>query len=152
MGKPKKFTPEELEQKWQEYKSFCDNYTVPVTEFSSRNSEFVSMDLKKPITYTIEGFCVWLPLDRSSFYKNYRDCKRYAHIVSRMQEECEFDARRKFETGMIPTQLAGLWMSKHGYSTKAQTDVSGSDEAIRKFLGAVKPSPEELAKLYETDE
>ena len=148
MGKPKKFTGEELEQKWEEYKHVCDSNTVLVHEFSARNSEFVSEELQKPVTYTIEGFCVWLPLDRSSFYKNYRDCKRYAHIVSRMQEECEIDARRKFETNQIPTQLAGLWMSKYGYTTKTAAEISGGDETVRNFLKAVRPSPADLEKLY----
>mgnify|MGYP003623346529 CR=1 FL=1 len=40
-----------------------------------------------------------------------------------MREECEYDARRKFEIQAIPSQLAGLWMRKHGYSTKVENDM-----------------------------
>lgn len=42
-----------------------------------------------------------------------------------MKEECEVDARKKFELSIIPSQLAGLWMSKYGYTTKTDTNVSG---------------------------
>jgi len=153
MGRRKKFTPEELEQKWEEFKEYCDNYPVLAHDFSAKNSEFVSAEITKSITYTIEGFCVWLGLARRAFYDNYDGCKKYAHIVTRMREECEFDARRKFEIGALPTQLAGLWMSKHGYSTRSATEISAnSDEAVKNFLQAVQPSREELEELYGTPE
>ena len=41
-----------------------------------------------------------------------------------MREECEVDARMKFETGQIPTQLAGLWMSNYGYTTKTDNNTN----------------------------
>ena len=44
-------------------------------------------------------------------------------MVTRMKEECEIDAREKFELGVIPSQLAGLWMSRHGYTNKVDTSV-----------------------------
>ena len=43
-----------------------------------------------------------------------------------MREECEIDAREKFELGVIPSQLAGLWMSNYGYSTKMDSTVTGA--------------------------
>ena len=49
--------------------------------------------------------------------------KRY--VVTRIREECEADARRKFELQVIPSQLAGLWMSKYGYTTKVENNLSG---------------------------
>ena len=153
MGRHKRFTPEELEQKWEEYKNYCDNYKVLVHDFSAKNSEFVSEELNKPITYTILGFCIFIGLDRKAFYDNYAECNKYTHIVTRMREECELDVRRKFETSQLPTQLAGLWMSKHGYSTRSATEISAnSDEAVKNFLQAVQPSREELEELYGTPE
>lgn len=119
---------EELEYAWEEYKAWCDNQLVLKHDFSSKNSEFVSKELRYSITYTIEGFCVYIGISRASFYTSYATKKRYSDTVTRMKEECEIDARRKFETGMIPTQLAGLWMSNHGYSTKEKTIVA-SDQA-----------------------
>lgn len=125
MGRPRKITSvKKMEELWEEYKHYCDNQEVLTHEFSSKNSEFVSASLKRSITYTVEGFCVYIGLARKAFYDNYADDKGFAHIVTRMREECEIDARKKFELGVIPTQLAGLWMSRHGYTTKQETDMT----------------------------
>ena len=43
-----------------------------------------------------------------------------------MREECEVDARKKFELQIIPSQLAGLWMSNYGYSMKNDSNIIGS--------------------------
>lgn len=126
MGRPLKIkSPEEMEQLWEEYKQVCDDQEVLTHEFSSKNSEFVSAKLKRSITYTIEGFCVHLKIPRSIFYDTYASMKKYSDIVTRIREECEADARRKFELQMIPSQLAGLWMSKYGYTTKVENNLSG---------------------------
>lgn len=123
MGRPRKFgSVKALETAWESYKAHCDNRMVLTHDFSSKNSEFVSKELKRSITYTIEGFCVFIGISRSSFYQIYGEDKRFSDIVTRMKEECEVDARAKFELGVIPSQLAGLWMNKHGYSTKTEED------------------------------
>lgn len=126
MGRPLKIkSPEEMEQLWESYKQECDNQEVLTHEFSSKNSEFVSEKLKRSITYTIEGFCVYMKISRQAFYEYYASKKRYVDIVTRIREECEADARRKFELQVIPSQLAGLWMSKYGYTTKVENNLSG---------------------------
>lgn len=144
MGKRLRFkTPEELEETWEMYKDDCDSQMVLTHDFSSKNSEFVSKELKRSITYTIEGFCVFAGIPRSAFYDTYAERKRYSDIVTRMKEECEVDARKKFELQVIPSQLAGLWMSKYGYTTKQDTNVSGSldieksklDDLIKQMRG-----------------
>lgn len=127
MGRPRRFkSVKALEEAWEAYKAYCDNQMVLTHDFSSKNSEFVSKELKRSITYTIEGFCVYAKISRSSFYEIYEKDERFSDTVTRMKEECEVDARSKFELGVIPSQLAGLWMSNYGYSTKTDTNVSGS--------------------------
>lgn len=127
MGRPRKFkSAKALEEAWEAYKDYCDNQTVLTHEFSSKNSEFVSKELKRSITYTIEGFCAFAKISRSIFYQTYNEDEKFSDIVTRMREECEVDARKKFELQVIPAQLAGLWMSKYGYTTKQDTNVSGS--------------------------
>ncbi len=144
MGRRLRFkTPEELEETWEMYKDDCDSQMVLTHDFSSKNSEFVSKELKRSITYTIEGFCVFAGIPRSAFYDTYAEKKRYSDIVTRMKEECEVDARKKFELQVIPSQLAGLWMSKYGYTTKQDTNISGSldtektklDDLIKQMRG-----------------
>lgn len=133
MGRPRKIkSAKALEEAWQEYKLRCDNLAVLTHEFSAKNSEFVSKHLKRKITYTIEGFCVFIGLARSKFYETYAEDERYRDMVTRMREECEVDARTKFETGEIPSQLAGLWMSHYGYTTKADnsTEVKSTVQIV----------------------
>lgn len=124
MGRHRKFnSAKQLEEAWEAYKVNCDNKMVLTHEFSSKNSEFVSKELRRSITYTIEGFCVFSGISRAAFYERYASDGKYADIVTRIKEECEVDARSKFELGVIPTQLAGLWMSRHGYSAKTEANV-----------------------------
>ena len=136
-GRPRKFeTPEGLAAAWEWYKAVCDNKKVLTHEFSAKNSEFVSKELKRSVTYTIEGFCAHAGISRAAFYEHYGNNDEFVDIVTRIREACEVDAREKFELGVIPTQLAGLWMSRHGYSTKTDNAVtvnapvvlSGGDE------------------------
>ena len=138
MSKRKISSPEQMEQLWEDYKEYCDNYQVTQTEFSGKESRFVAGTVKRPITYTIEGFCVYIGLARSKFYETYADSEEYRDIVTRMRDESEADVRNKFETGTIPTQLSALWMSKFGYATKQQTDVNASmSDADRALLERV---------------
>lgn len=125
MGRPRKFkSVKALEDAWEEYKNYCDKRMVLTHDFSSKNSEFVSKKLQKSVTYTIEGFCVYAGISRAAFYERYANHEKFADTVTRMREECEIDAREKFELGIVPSQLAGLWMSNYGYSTRAESDVN----------------------------
>jgi len=125
-----------LETLWEEYKAGCDNHKVNVNEFSQKQGDFVSKKLNKAITYTIEGFCVFVGISRTRFYENYAGKEPWSNTVTRMREECEIDARQKFETGQIPSQLSGLWMSRHGYGTiSAETEPSNLvDEWVREVI------------------
>lgn len=144
MGRPRKFSSaKKLEEAWEEYKLDCDNQMVLTHDFSAKNSEFVSANLKRSITYTIEGFCVFSGISRAAFYERYANNPKFADIVTRMKEECEVDARKKFELEVIPSRLAGLWMSKHGYSTARPEEESkrAEDGVI-----IVNDAPEEIGQ------
>jgi len=112
MARPRKIQSlKRMVELWSEYKHHCDNRLVLTHAFSTKNSEFVSECLKRCTTYTIKGFCVFIRLPRQSFYATYATDKRFCDTFTRMREECEVDARESFELGIIPTQLAGLWMA-----------------------------------------
>lgn len=126
MARPRKFTSvKQFEEAWEDYKDDCNNQMVLTHDFSSKNSEFVSKELRRSVTYTIEGFCVFIGIARSKFYETYGEDERFRDTVTRIREECEIDARKKFELQVIPSQLAGLWMSNYGYTTKTDTNVTG---------------------------
>ena len=135
-------TPGDMEKAWAQYKKRCDEHKITVTMFSAKNSEFVTQRVLKRITYTIKGFCSYNQLSAPSFYQNYlhcRGCKKggpspYAPVIQRIQQECETDAREKFETGELPPMLAGLWMGGFGYSNKVENNLtSGRDKAKDKL-------------------
>lgn len=152
MGRHKTFTVEELREKWAEFKDRCDNYTITntvntkskVTEGKKTSTvkQEQNQTAKSPITYTIEGFCVFLGISRQAFYNTYykkneenisETDQEYVDIVELMKEECEIDARAKFETGQINSRLAPLWMSKYGYSQKCESKVDTSVDASDKL-------------------
>ncbi len=137
MGRPRKFkTAKALWDAWEEYKAWCNDQKVLTHDFSAKNSEFVSKELKRSVTCTIEGFCVWANISRSIFYDTYAADGRYSDIVTRMKEECEVDARMKFELGVIDPKLAALWMSRHGYGAKTESlpTAPQEDDPITKSL------------------
>lgn len=136
-GRPRKIkSAAEMERLWDEYKAYCDNQSVLTHEFSAARAEFVSKELKKKITYTIEGFCVFLKLSRTAFYDYYANDDRFADLVTRIREECEMDARGKFETGQIPSQLSGLWMSRYGYGVNNNVKVD-AEELVNDWINGV---------------
>lgn len=130
MGRPRKFkTPSELAAAWDTYKIWCDNQIVTIHHSNSVNGEFTSGDLLHRTTYTIKGFCVWAGISRSTFYANYAENKRFADTVTRAREECEVDARMKFELGLIPAHLAPLWMGSYNreYAQKERVSLLKGD-------------------------
>lgn len=113
-------TEKAMWKKWVEYKDYCDNKTVVRTEFSQKTSEFVTAVIPSPVTYTIKGFCLWIGMTETNFYLTYDKDEKFKLVITRMKEECEVDARQKFENNTINSRLAGLWMSHYGYTTKTE--------------------------------
>lgn len=146
MARPRKFkTPKALSDAWEDYKAWCDSRTVLTHDFSAKNSEFVSAELKRSVTYTIEGFCVWAGISRTAFYEYYASDGRYVDIVTRMREACEVDARHKFELGVIDPKLASLWMGRHGYGIKTEA-VSPDQREDDPITRSLKEAAHVLAK------
>lgn len=136
VGQPRKIeSPEQMEQLWNEYKEYCNSYTVTKTEFSAKEGRFISDIINRPITATIEGFCVYIGLARCNFYATYDKLEEYQDTITRMRFESEQDVRNKFETETIPSKLAGLWMSRYeNYNTKQDINVNGSMSVEDKAL------------------
>lgn len=126
-GRPKKISsPKKMADAWEEFKQRCDSKTVVRTEFSQRESRFVTETIPAPVSYTLLGFCNYLGLSTQAFSEYYESDERFVGVVNRVKQECEEDVREKFENKTIPQQLSGLWMSKFGYSTKTEQDIHGS--------------------------
>lgn len=109
-------TPAAMVAAWKKYKKFCDGYTVKSRMVEGERERIIEQS--RPLTYTVEGFCAFMGLSRQAFYKTYSEREEFREAVERIREECEVDARVKFETGQIPSKLAGLWMARYGYVSK----------------------------------
>lgn len=127
MGRPRKISsPQEMYEKWQEFKQECDTKTCIRTEFSQKLGKFVTQTITSPVSYTVLGFSLFIGITDDKFRETYSEDKDFRSIVSMIERECEEDVRRKFENKTIPSQLSGLWMSKFGYGTKQETEIKGS--------------------------
>lgn len=111
----------DLENAWIDYKKDCDSKKITSEIVSTKELIAAEVKFRRPITYTIEGFCVFAGLSRQAFYMDYANNDKYRNIVDRMREECEVDQRTKFEQGVINPKLAGMWMSRYeGYAQKIE--------------------------------
>lgn len=110
---------------WNKYKKWCDEHTVRSRMIEGERERVIEQS--KPLTYTIEGFCAYNKISRQAFNKTYSDNEEFRRIVECIREECEVDARQKFETGQIPSKLAGLWMARYGYVSKPTATEDKSD-------------------------
>lgn len=115
---------------WESFKYYCDHKTVTRTEFSQRSSEFVTAEIPSPVTYTIKGFCNYIGMTETNFYLTYNSNEKFKSVIARMKEECEVDAREKFENGTLNSRLAGLWMSNYGYTTKAESNMELKNKVV----------------------
>ena len=127
MARKRKFgSAAALEKAWEEYKAYCDGKTVVTTSFSQRSGKFVTAEIPHPITYTIKGFCAFVGMVESGFYDLYDKDPKLESVIARMKQDCEIDAREKFENGTLDSRLAGLWMSNYGYTTKTDTKIDAN--------------------------
>jgi len=116
MGRPRKIkSVEEMEILWAAYKTYCNNQSALICKFSQTRGTFITKNLNLPVTYTVQGFCVYIGLARSKFYDTYGKDPAFRDAITRARDECEVDARKKFESGQIPHRLAAIWMGNYGY-------------------------------------
>lgn len=127
-------------EKWEEYKDWCDSQTVVRTEFCQKTASFVTAEIPAPITYTIMGFANYLGMTQENLYLTYFLNKKrkpvFSPVHAMIKDECEQDARKKFENGTLKSQLSGLWMSKYGYTTDTKAEIKTPEPVI--FIGADK--------------
>lgn len=132
VGRPRKFTPDEIEKRWEKYKAKCDGnvkkrqVTTTTTDADgTKVKETTVSDVLAPLTYTIDGFCLFLPLSRR-LWADYREDEDYAEICERIEDECKDNARARFEDGTLNTRLAGIWLGRYPeYRTQQETKITG---------------------------
>lgn len=138
VGRPRKIgSPEEMAALWDAYTEFCDNHTKLQTVVIDGGT--IEHEIRAPLTYTIEGFCLFVPITQSAFNDTYRRDPDYKELIELIEEMTHIDARSKFEDGSLNPKLAALWMGRHkGYSTKAETEFKGGVPVVLSGEGDLK--------------
>lgn len=122
----KKFnTAAKLWGAFEEYVEECDKKTVTKTEFSQKESDFITKSIPHPVSVNLGGFCSYIGMSYQNFYETYMKKQKFDTVIARMRTYCENDAREKFENGTLDPRLANLWMGhNYGYAQKQDTTVS----------------------------
>ncbi|MBQ8920316.1 MAG: hypothetical protein IJ056_09460 [Acidaminococcaceae bacterium] len=139
--------PKQMLDMWEKYKERCDNRSIVVFDHNKKTGDYDVNEVIHPVTYTIKGFAVFLGMTEQNFYSTYSKNPKFEYVIARVREECEVDTREKFELGMINPKLAGLWMSKYGYSTREVNNITGADNGPLEFAW-----PQEGHEIAERDE
>ena len=126
--------PKQFLDLWEEYKHYCDTKKRIVYDLNKKTGRYNKREITSPITYTIKGFAVFLGMTERNFYSTYDKNPKFQYVIARAKEECETDTRVKFELGYINPKLAGLWMSKYGYTTKQEDSVTGAEGGPLRFV------------------
>lgn len=125
-----------LEALWEQYKDHCDHQKVLTYNYNASSKQYIPQELQKCITYTLEGFCVYVGLSRTAFRERYESDPKYADLVTRMREECEVDAWNKFELQQLPPQLAGRWMDRYAAAAQETESTSTLDRILEAVADA----------------
>lgn len=107
-GRPSKLTPE-LVSKAREY----------ITDFRSNDD----------VIPTIEGLAYYLGIARSTLYKYEDENDEFSDIAERVKQ---LQAKMLINGGLkgdFNASIAKVMMSKHGYSDKQETEITGKDGA-----------------------
>jgi hypothetical protein len=140
MGNVKKLTPKTMEKKFEEYKHHCETRTVLKTDFSAKLGQHITTEIPAPVSCDIKGFFGYMGMTPQAFYATYDKDPNFDSVIARIKLACENSKREGFEQGRIPSQLAGLWMSNYGYSTKVDSNITGAAPVV--IVDDLKPDEE----------
>lgn len=128
MGAPPEYTPDELKTKWEDYKKSRQDNMRTETYWSDGKKH--AIEVPRPLPYFIKGFCIFIGQTEQNFYKTHDKNPKLVELVTRMRMECEMSKVDAFIKEDAPSQIAGLILSKHGYTTKVEqkSEVTNTNE------------------------
>ena len=141
-GRPVKYTPDQLWDKFCDYKASQQGHTRKV--YDAKLKTVVELEYDKPVILT--GFCVYAGIHRDTLneYKNNRE--EFSDVIKDIYAECEMDL---LEKALIFQQHAGfsehILNNAHGYAKKSELVIENKDQAystieleqkIKEIMGA----------------
>lgn len=118
-------TTDDMLRDYAEYCDECRNHTITKTVIDRDTGLPQEIQVKKPRSRNITGWCLWAGISKTAYYNHYVGTKYFGAVCDAILADCEQSARGLFEDGEISPSLAGLWMGAYGYSTRQEQDIKG---------------------------
>ena len=122
-GRPRKYQPDELLNKFQEYKQSQQGQTKKV--FDKKKQQVFEVDYDKPLT--LVGFCVFAGIHKDTLNSYKNEHPEYSDVIKNIYQSCEADL---IEKALIYDQHAAFTIhilnNAHGYITQQKLEHTGS--------------------------
>lgn len=123
-GRPRAYEPQELWDKFIEYKENQQDQTKQV--YDKKKQEVIDITYDKPLTLT--GFCAYAQIHRDTLHSYKTEQPEYSGIIKNIYQEIEADL---LEKALTYDQHANFTMhilnNAHGYVDRKQLEHSGPD-------------------------
>lgn len=121
MGRPRSYTPESLEVKFEEYKEHTANNPF-IRQVASKHGP-MDIEVRRPMS--IIGFCVFAKIDRSTL-ADYENNEDYSAITARVRDEIAADQIEGAMAGVYDSNIASRVLK-----LADRTDVTTNGKSIQ---------------------
>lgn len=124
-GRPKKFRPDELEEKANEYFQWCIDNPLYEAVLHGKSGEIMKLPRLRAFTET--GLCVFLGISTTSFYSYYvgEESQDYVEVITRIREVIR---TQKFEGAAAGFLNANIIARDLGLRDKQDVDHTSGGE------------------------
>lgn len=124
MCRPRKYTPETLEKKFDEYKEAQKDHVKRV--YNNRTKTIDEVNYDKPIT--LAGFCSFARIHRDTLNSYKNEHEEFSDVIKMIYQDCEADLIEKsllYEYSAPMTQH--ILNNAHGYTTKQEVKAENTN-------------------------
>lgn len=100
MGRPRAYTPEALEAKFEEYR----NYIAETPIYKEVPTKGGPMDIRVNRPTTLVGFCVFAGIGRNTFL-DYEERPEFSNVITRVRETIETDQLEGAMAGVYDSSI-----------------------------------------------
>ena len=122
-GRPMKYKPETLLNKFEEYKQSQQDQTRKV--YDKKKQQVFEVDYDKPLT--LVGFCVFAGIHKDTLNSYKNEHPEFSDVINKIYQSCESDL---IEKALIYDQHAAFTIhilnNAHGYVSQQKVEHSGS--------------------------
>lgn len=125
-GRPLKYTPEEINQKIDEYMKSCWRYKRDMYGNAIKDKETNQYVLEQYKPYTMTGFAVYIDSSRETL-NEYSNKEEFVDAIKRIKEICHAYAEESLFVGKNPTGAIFNLKNNYGWTDKTELDLGNKD-------------------------